>query len=85
MLEAEVVLAGLGARPQGVEHHRPLGVVEAQRRGRATRAAGPDADARHSPLVRGDMRHCDGCGHARTVNDNDVVRQGGDTVRPPQD
>ena len=84
MLEAEVILAGLGVRPQGVEHHHALGVVEPQGRGRSAHAAGPDADACHEPLMRGGMGRCNRGGHQRTVNDNDVVRQGGDTVRARQ-
>lgn len=84
MLEAEVVLARLGVRTQRVEHHHALGVVETQGRGRSTHTAGPDADACHEPLMRGDVRRCDRGGHRRTINDNDVVRQGGDTVRARQ-
>ena len=80
MLEAEVVLAGLGVRPQRVEHHDALAVVEAQGRGRSAHAAGPDAHTCHEPLLRRGVGRCDRGGHERTVNDNDVVRQGGDTV-----
>ena len=80
-MEAEVVLPRLAVGAEWIERDGALRVVEAQRRGGATCAPGPHADARPPHGERGGSSgDGEGCGHGRTVNHIHVVRQAFDPV-----